>query len=615
MHRTTLSAAIAALLTLSSAPLLADPNVPELDDVIVTATRTSVSVNDNLAPVSVLTRADIERLQARSLIDLLRGLPGVSTASNGGAGKQASLFLRGTESDHVLVLIDGVKVGSATAGNVAFQDIPVEQIERIELVRGPRSSLYGSEALGGVIQIFTRRGQGQGLTPRFSATFGSDNTREATAGVSLNGENGWLNANLAHADTDGFNSCRGRSSPGAGCFTEELDDDPYRNSSVTLNGGWRFEDKGDIQANYLRAEGRNAYDGSFVNESLWRQQVLGARARLQASENLVLNFSAGRSEDKSDNFGAGVFRSTFNTRRDSYSAQADIGLAEQQLLSVGADFNDDKVDGTTAYVEDSRDTTGVFVQYQGQFGAHELQASARNDDNEQYGNHTTGGISYGYAFHDALRLIASYGTAFKAPTFNELYFPGFGNAELKPEESRNVDIGLRGHGEIGRWEVNAFQNRVDELIAYDAAIFAPGNVDEARIRGLEASWAATLAGWDVNTSFTLLDPKNHSAGSNSGKQLPRRARQSGRVDLDRRFGDFGLGLTVAGQGKRYDDLGNRTRLGGYATLDLRAEYSFSPAWLLQGRVSNVADHDYETAAFYNQPGRSYFVTVRYTPAR
>jgi vitamin B12 transporter len=617
MHRTTLYAAIAALLTLPVAAVRAEPapHTPELDDVIVTATRTAVTVDDTLAPVNVITREDIERLQARSLIDLLRGLPGVSLSNNGGPGKQTSLFLRGAESDHLLVLIDGVRVGSATAGSVAFQDLPVEQIERIEVVRGPRSSLYGSEAIGGVIQIFTRRAKGQGLNAGFSATLGSDNTREATAGVGYNGESGWFNANLAHADTDGINSCRGQVSPGAGCFANQPDKDPYRNSSVTLNGGWRFGEAGDLQAHALRAEGRSAYDGSFVDESVYREQVVGAKLRLQAHERLVISASAGQSQDYSDNFGNGVFKSKFDTQRDNYSLQGDIGLAEHQLLSVGADYVDDQVDSTTAYDEDSRSVTGVFAQYQGQAGAHDFQASARNDDNEQFGAHTTGGVAWGYAFGDGLRLVANYGTAFKAPTFNELYFPGFGNANLKPEESRSAEIGLRGTTGDSRWELHAFHTRVDDLIAYDAAIFAPGNVDEARIRGLEASWAVDFAGWTVDSSVTLLDPKNASNGSNHGNVLPRRARQSARVDLDRRFGAFAIGATVNAQGERYDDLGNTRRLGGYGTLDLRAEYAITPAWLVQGRVANVADHDYETAAFYNQAGRSYYVTLRYRPVR
>ncbi|MBL8298673.1 MAG: TonB-dependent vitamin B12 receptor [Rhodanobacteraceae bacterium] len=615
MHRTLLCAAVAALLTLPAAATRAEPapHTPELDDIIVTATRTAVTADANLAPVSVITRQDIERLQARSLHDLLRGLPGVTVSSNGGAGKQTSLFLRGTESDHLLVLIDGVRVGSATTGSVAFQDLPLEQIERIEIVRGPRSSLYGSDALGGVIQIFTRRGAGQGLNASFSATLGSYATREATAGIGFNGTAGWLNATLAHADTDGFNSCRGQATPGAGCFADQPDNDPYRNSSLTLNGGWRFGEAGDLQAHALRAEGRNTYDGSFVDESHYREQAVGAKLRLQAHERLVLSASAGQSQDYSDNFGAGVFKTRFDTQRDSYSLQGDIGLAQQQLLSIGADYANDEVDSTTAYVERSRRVTGVFAQYQGQAGAHDIEASLRNDDNEQFGTHTTGGLAWGYALSEGLRLIANYGTAFKAPTFNELYFPGFGNANLKPEESRSAEIGLRGMTQAGRWELHAFHTRVDELIAFDAATFAPGNIDQARIRGLEASWATDIAGWAVDSSLTLLDPRNDSQGANNGNYLPRRARQSARVDLDRRYGAFAVGTTVDVQGERYDDLGNRRRLGGYATLDLRAEYAVTPEWLVQARVANLTDRNYETAAFYNQAGRSYYLTLRYRP--
>lgn len=617
MHRTKLYAAMAALLVLPVATTRAEPapHTPELDDVIVTATRTAVTVDDSLAPVSVITRDDIERLQARSLIELLRGLPGVSLSSNGGPGKQSSVFLRGTESDHLLVLIDGVRVGSATAGSFAFQDLPVDQIERVEVVRGPRSSLYGSEAIGGVVQIFTRRASGQGLDPSFSATLGSHRTREATAGIGFNGEAGWLNAHLAHADTDGFNSCRGQTTPGAGCFADQPDDDPYRNSSVTLNGGWRFGEAGELQAHALRAEGRNAYDGSFVDESVYREQVVGTTLRLKAHERLVISAGAGQSQDYSDNFGNGQFKSTFDTQRDNYSLQGDIGLAEHHLLSVGADYVDDRVDSTTAYDEDARSVTGVFAQYQGQAGAHDFQASVRNDDNEQFGAHTTGSVAWGHAFRDGLRLVASYGTAFKAPTFNELYFPGFGNANLEPEQSRSAEIGLRGATGNGRWELHAFQTRVDDLIAYDAAIFAPGNVDQARIRGLEASWAVDVADWHIDSSVTLLDPKNDSDGANRGNILPRRARQSLRVDIDRRFGAFALGASVNAQGERYDDLGNTRRLGGYGALDLRVEYAVAPEWRIQARVVNATDHDYETAAFYNQARRSYFVTLRYRPVR
>ena len=608
MTRNALSVAVAALLSVSGTAFAAAEDVP-LDDVIVTATRTAVTVDDTLASVNVITREDIERLQAQSVVELLRGLPGVSVTTNGGPGKQASVFLRGTESDHVLYLVDGIKIGSATAGGAAIQDIPFDQIERIELVRGPRSSLYGSEAIGGVIQIFTRHAKGP-LVPEFSLGYGTNNTRKATAGITLNGERGWISANAAYNDTDGYNACYGVPNA-AGCFTYEPDRDPYRNTSASVRGGWRFSDAVEADANILRAEGRNAYDGTFVNEAQYRQQVAGGSLKIKASDAININFTAGRAEDYSDNFHDGVFMSKFNTRRDNASLQGDFAVAAGQLVSVGIDHQNDEVASDTQYVEDSRVVNGVFAQYQGQFGANHIDLSARRDDNSQYGNHTTGAAAWGYDFTPELRFTASYGTAFKAPTFNELYYPGFGNANLKPEDSRSVELGLDGHAGGLRWGVHAFETRVDDLIAFDSSTFAPGNVDQARIRGVEGTFGFDVAQWKVDGSVSALDPKNDSGGSSDGKILPRRARATGRVDVDRRFGDFALGLTANAAGKRYDNLANTKRLGGYTTVDLRAEYAFAPAWVVQAKVENVADHDYETAAYYLEPGRTYFVTLRY----
>lgn len=225
MNRVFLTPAAVALCGASSLSL-AEP--VSLADQVVTATRTAQTASQSLAAVSVIDREDIERSQARSVPELLRQVPGVSLANNGGFGKNTTLFLRGTESDHVLVLIDGIKVGSASAGLTAFQDLPVELIERIEVVRGPRSSLYGSEAIGGVIQIFTRRGDGQGAKPFFSAGYGTHQTLEGSAGVSGGAGNGWYSLGVSSFDTAGINTKR------AGTAGYEPDRDGYRNLSGNL---------------------------------------------------------------------------------------------------------------------------------------------------------------------------------------------------------------------------------------------------------------------------------------------------------------------------------------------------------------------------------------------
>lgn len=581
--------------------------------VIVTASRTAETTDETLASVTVITRDDIERLQAKSVQSVLQGVAGINISNNGGPGKTTSIFLRGTGSDHVLVLIDGIKVGSATLGTTAFEHIPIEQIERIEVVRGPLSSLYGSEAIGGVIQIFTRKGGGE-LKPFFSIGGGSYDTYNASLGISGGGERGWFNLSASGIDTEGFNDCNGKPFPdGAGCFTVEPDEDGYTNLSGSLRAGYRFEDGLEVDAHALKTTGESEFDGDFVNESETVQQVFGGSARFSPVDIWKVTLAAGRSQDESENSKDGNFQTRFESERDTVSFQNDISITDYHLFTLGVDYQEDSVDGTTAYAITSRDNKGLFVQYLGMLAAQNLQLSLRQDDNEQFGNHNTGNVSWGYALQNGLRLKASYGTAFKAPTFNELYFPGFGNADLRPEESRSVEFGLSGNGGWGQWSSNIYETRIDDLIAFDSSIFAPANINQARIRGFEAILNSQIEDWNFTTNFTLLDPENLSEGANNGNVLPRRAEESLRFDVGHQISKYTLGATLFAEGKRYDDLANTRELSGYATLDLRAEYIFAQDWLLQGRIENIFDKVYETAAYYNQPGRGLYVTLRYQP--
>lgn len=606
------SAFAAASLCAWSSLACADEPASELDSVVVTATRTEQSQAGTLAAVTVIDRAEIERMQAQSVADLLQGTPGLSIANNGGPGKSTSLFLRGTEADHVLVLVDGVKIGSATLGQPSIQNIPVDQIERIEIVRGPFSSLYGSEALGGVIQIFTRRPRGA-FEPHLSLGYGSNASFRGSAGLGGRSGDGWYAVEATHENTDGINACRGKPSPrGAGCFVDEPDRDGFRDSSVSLKGGYRFGQAWDADAQWLRSWGYNAYDGSSSNQSDVVQQVAGARVRWRPDHAVTLTLSAGQSADLSDNYRNGVYASTFDTHRDLGSLQGDLALGGG-LWSLGYDWQRDRVDSSTDYARDRRLNRGVFAQWQGTFGAHSLQASARHDDNQQFGGKSTGSLLWGWEFASALRLTASAGTAYKAPTFNELYFPGYGNPALRPESSRSYELGLRGTPGWGQWSLNAFQTRIRDLIAYDASIGLPGNVERARIRGAEAVASTKLADWTLRGTATWLDPRNESA-ANRGKLLPRRAGRSARLDADRSFGAVSVGASLYAAAHRYDDLANARRLGGYALTDLRLAYALDRAWQAQLSLRNAFGKRYETAAFYNQPGRTVMLSVSYRPA-
>jgi vitamin B12 transporter len=589
--------------------------------VIVTATRTPQTVDATLASVTVITRNDIERQQARSIQDLLRGVPGVSIANSGGAGKNTAVFMRGTESSHVLVMIDNIKVGSATSGTTAFENLPIDQIDRIEIVRGPRSSLYGSEAIGGVIHIFTRKGDTSGgFKPSFNFGGGSFGTLEGSVGLSRGWKQGWLNMTASGIGTKGFNACTG--SDTAGCFTHEPDRDGYRNVAGSMRAGYRFQNGLEIDGNFMQSAGKTEFDGSFVNKGTLMQQVFGGTARYSLTDFWRINLIGGRSREDTDNFLGKVFFSRFNTARDTISVLNDFTLGKNQLLTIGMDYQKDHVKSTEAFTVHSRTNWGVFAQHQATFAKHDIQLSLRHDDNQQFGSRVTGGAGWSYPLTENVRLLANFGSAFKAPTFNDLYFPSSsffsGNPNLRPEDSRSYEFGTRGKTDWGNWSLNFYETRIDDLIGLASnpqmEVFMPVNIQKARIRGFEGILSAQLKGWLFNTNLTLLDAEDRSSGINHGNILPRRAEQSFRLDADRQFGQYyRLGAMLLVEGERFDDLENTRKLDSYAKFDLRAEYIFNKHWRLQGRIENLFNERYETAAFFNQPGRNFIAMLRYQP--
>jgi vitamin B12 transporter len=601
-----------SLLFFSSALHAAELAKSELERVVVTATRTGQSPDEILSATTVLTRSQIESSQARSIEDLLLGVEGISITNSGGPGKLTSFFVRGTDADHLMVLVDGIRVGSATAGSVALQNLPLEQIERIEFVRGPRSSLYGSEAVGGVLQVFTRRGGGP-LKPEFSISGGSYGTVQGSAALQGGGERTWFSLQGSAQSVDGFDACRGSSTEFAGCFTEEPDDDASDYSSVAVRGGYRFgaDTRGtEIEGSFWRADSKVDYDGSFVNRSEITQQVAGVSLVHGLRSGGRVTARAGRAWDISDDFIDTTFTGDFETQRDTASLQLDLPVASAQVLTLGVDYQDDEVSGSTDYEVSSRNDVGLFAQYVASTGPWRVEGSLRGDDNEQFGDHLTGGLGVGFQFSPSWGLLAQYGTGFRAPTFNDLYYPFFGNPDLEPEESRSAELAARGQSGSMRWRVSLFDTEVSDLIGFDAN-FAPANIDAARILGMEAGVTLAVDGWTIDAGLTLLDPENRSAGPNEGNQLPRRPEASGKLDIERRFQKFTLGARLASAGSSYDDAANLRRVPGYTLVDLRGEYQMGEAWRVQARIANLLDSQYETIAFYNQPGRAAYLTLRY----
>lgn len=574
------------------------------DTLLVTATRTAQTADQALASVSVIDRAEIERKQAQTVTELLESTPGLTLINNGGRGKATSISLRGTSSGHVLVLIDGIKAGSATLGTTAFEHLAVDQIERIEVVRGPRSSLYGSEAIGGVVHIFTRKGE-QGFNPRFSVGAGSDATREVTLGASGGSEQGWYNLSISDYRTDGFSAKQ------EGSYGYNPDDDGYDNRSYALSGGYQLSDRLEGRLSWSQNRGDNEYDGgsdfdNYSNES--RLQTLGGELRLAVSNNWDLSLTAGQSRDKGTVYGDGVYQSHIETQRDTANLQSEHSFSHSQL-TWGVDYQQDEVTSSNAYSVSERDNLGVFALYQLYLGQHDLAFSLREDDNEQFGNQTTGSIAWGMELPHALRLTASYGTAFSAPTFNDLYWPGSGNPDLEPEESDSWELGLSGDHAGIEWSANLYQNDVDNLIAWAPnaeGFWVPMNVDEARIRGLELAASTRLANWDLSTTLDLMDPKDR----NTDELLNRRPRKTLNVSADRDFGRYSLGSSLRAVGERED---GGDELEAYTRIDVRGSYQLGQDWALKAKIENLLDEEYETAKGYNQADRTYWLSLHYAP--
>lgn len=596
---------------LFSAFLLISPAASEAQDetlpsLIVTATRMSETASESLASVTVITREHIERQQARSVQDVLRGIAGVQISSSGGLGKSTSTFLRGTNEDQVLVLIDGVKVGSATLGTTAIENLPLDQVERIEVVRGPRSSLYGSEAIGGVIQIVTRRGAGP-LSPSLAVGAGSFATRHASAGLSGGDAGFWFNLSASHLKSGGFNV--------RDDVPAEPDADGYENTAFSLRTGRHFGNGAEAEVHVLHSDGFTEFDGDFVNEADLLQQVLGARFTFEPAAFWRARVLAGRSIDVQKNFRDGVAQTRFDSDRDTLSFLNDLAFGDAHVLTLGVDLHRDRIDGTTAYSENERSNTGAFAQLSTGAGRHDFLFAARRDDNEQFGNEITGSAAWGWSPVADIRLRASVGTAFKAPSLNQLFFPGFGNPALEPERSRSAEIGTRVATHAGALSVAAYHTEVEDLIVFDPVTFFPENVSRARIRGVELGYSLDLDAWQVNVALDLLDPENRSTGTGRGNRLPRRAHQTLSLEAHREFKHARLGARLTAEGSRFDDLANRQRLSGYAVLDLLGEYTVHRDWRLQLRIENLFDRHYQTAASFNQPGRGVFFTLRYKPSR
>ncbi len=604
--------AIAATGSISSLASAAEPAADNsiTEELIITANRLLQPQGSALAATTVINEADIRASLASNVADLLAGVPGMQFARTGGQGGQTSLFLRGSESDHTLVLIDGVKVNTASEGFARLEFIPVDQISRIEVVRGPRSSIYGSEAIGGVVQIFTRQAKKDNFSGSATVSAGTEQTRNASLNLAGNVESTAYTLSYVRNDTDGIDASQGE-------FSSD-DRDGVKSDSFSASLSHALSADTSLKASFLQTDSESEFDDG-TNDATSRQASVSADFKLQ--DNWRSNLSASYFEDDNENIS--FFGSESNTERVALNWQNNIELADHSALAIGVDYQDEELyynSGFASETDTSRDNLGLYAVYVAKLAPLDYTVSLRHDDNEQFGEHTTGSIALGHNLTDTIQLWVSYGTAFKAPNLVDLYvdFPNedfpeysfYGNPDLKPESSESFEIGVEGTLSSTRWSVNAFHNEIEDLIASDASFTSLTNVGQTEINGLEATVGTELAGWFIDAALTLLDHENED----TGEKLLRRPNETFNLSLARDFGDFDVAANWLLQGD-HDDVDpvtfGRSHVAGYGIVDLKFGYEVTPELKLRLKVGNLFDQDYEVVDGFNTYGTTALVSADY----
>jgi vitamin B12 transporter len=572
----------------------------QLDPIVVTATLGPKTVGESLASVTVVDEEEIRSKAPAEFSDLLRGQPGISVTGNGSFGKTTSVYTRGVQNAGTAFLVDGVKLHSATGGGASWQYFPTELIERVEIVRGPRSSLYGADAMGGVVQAFTLDPK-QGPRGWVEAGAGNFDTQKASAGASGSIGNTRFSLSGLHKESDGT------------AIVENGEDKGFRNTAGLGRVVHALDNGGEASIMLLQSEGNTEYEGGDIDYMI-RTIGFGLMTPLTDSWRMGVQFAESRDETESfTDFGDSIYDTRLRQARWENTFSFNV-----HELVVGAELQQDEVSSSQDYTETSRTNTAVFSQLRLNFGPVDAQLSLRGDDNEAYGTNETGGLALGYSFDRSHRVRASYGTAFRAPTFNDLYWPlSFnyqGNPDLKSEKSESYELGASGHYQRWFWDLAVYQMDIDNLIGAGqiGSVDTRVNVDEARIRGAEFGGGYEHNGWRAGVALTYMDPEDRDTKN----QLARRTKQIARLDLDKSVSNFMFGGSVVAESHRYDDAGNTDRLAGFGTLDLRAGWNFAPNWNSRLTLANVLDKEYSTARYFDgrkyiAAGRTAMLSVRY----
>lgn len=568
--------------------------------VVVTASRSEQLLREAIPHTTIITSREIRASGAVDLPSLLRKEAGFEFSQNGGVGTVSSTFLRGATTNQALVLVDGVRLSNLNFGATALEQLMLDQIERVEIVRGNVSSLYGSGAIGGVIQVFTRAGVG---APRASVDLGLGGQGEQRLRAQYGGAVGdtRFSLNLSHFSTDGFSAQKPANSP-----TTNPDRDGYRNQSLSANLEHRFSADHQAGVRYFSSDGKLSFDNAFaasVNDKHTADARVGSWAVF--SNNRIaqwwlskLTYSEGY--DQFDSFTNSTVASRAKTKNSQFTWQNEIPVGTDHRFTITAESLRQSISSDTAYARPGRSVSGLIGAYQGRFGAHSVQFSARNEDYSDFGASRTHYAGYGYDLTERWRFTAASSTAFRAPTFNEMFFPAFGNPNLQPERARSFEAGVQYVAAGQMLRLVAFHTRISDLIGG----FPLTNINSATIDGIETSYSGSLWGMDVKASLTMQDPIQHTASTHL--QLLRRAKEFGSLSLAKRIGSWRVGGEVLASGRRFDNdivAFTRVELARYEVFNLTARYQLAKETALSLRLDNAFNKGYTLAHGFNTQGR------------
>ena len=574
------------------------PQQSKLDRVVVTATRAPEDVNTTMRDVSVLDGAALRDAGVVDLQEALRLLPGVEL-SVAGAGATPSIFLRGANSNQTLLLVDGQRVSSSFSGLSALQHINVDQIDRIEVLRGPAASLYGADAVGGVVQIFTRRDSGTGIR----AAVGEWRSQQLSVNAGLGDATNGATVTVAQNASRGYNAIVNKAD-----YSYNPDRDGYRFNTIQLNGNWSPLSTTKLALRAFETRGNAQYDGDASHDDRIRSLInsIAATAEFSPSAQWTSVLRLGSATDKSSFDSA--FPGDYKTRNDQFGWQNNLRIGTALNMVAALEWRREVVGGSDLLPVTTRRTSSVLIGGDWTAGDLRTNATVRIDDSNQYGTRTTANGSIGYRLSPQWRAVLSAGTSFKAPTFNDLYYPGYANPNLRPERGQNIELGLRWSAARSSASLTAYQNDVRDLIQFECDAnynCAPQNVAKARLQGMTLAVGTTLGPIRVDGSLDFADPRNTTTDT----QLARRAREHGTLKLG---GDvFGVrtGAELLASGKRFDNASNSRALPGYAVLNLYASKQLWPGVRVGLRIENATDRDYQLAYGYATGGRRAWLTL------